>query len=302
MSRSSRRTFLKQAMSTSAMVLGAGNLHSSSLLKADSSNASKPNMKYGFVTYQWGKDWDLNTLLGNLEKSQVLGVELRTTHAHKVERDLNSKQREEIRNKFKDSPVTLVGIGSNERYDTPDKAVLKKAIEATHEFIKLSHDVGGTGVKVKPNSFHKGVEKEKTIEQIGKSLNIVGKIAADYDQQIRLEVHGQCAELPIMKQIMDIADHPNVAVCWNCNKKTDFKGEGLEHNFNLLKDRMGATCHIHNLTIADYPYEQLFKMYADINYNGWLMIEEGRIPEGDLVEQLIEQRILFNKLVAKVTA
>lgn len=297
MTESSRRTFLKQ---TSALALGTGFLQSDSFLNAD--EKKKPNMKYGFVTYQWGKDWDFDTLLGNLEKSEVLGVELRTTHAHGVERDLNTKQREEVEKRFADSPVTLVGIGSNERFDDPDPAKVKQAIEATHDFIKLSHDVGGSGVKVKPNSFHDGVDKQKTIEQIGKSLNIVGKIGDDYGQQIRLEVHGQCAELPIMKQIMDIADHPNVAVCWNCNVKTDFKGEGLEHNFGLVADRMGATAHIHNLSINDYPYEKLFKMYADINYDGWLMLEDGRVPKGDLVEELIKQRILFDKLVAKVTA
>ena len=59
--------------------------------------------------------------------------------------------------------------------------------------------------------------KKKTIEQIGKSLNELGAFGADHAQQIRLEVHGQCQRLPIIKQIMDIADHPNVAVCWNSN-------------------------------------------------------------------------------------
>ena len=41
-------------------------------------------MQLGLVTYQWGADWDLPTLLANCKKANVLGVELRTTHAHKV--------------------------------------------------------------------------------------------------------------------------------------------------------------------------------------------------------------------------
>ena len=91
--------------------------------------------------------------------------------------------------------------------------VLAKAVEATKGFIKLSHDIGATGVKVKPDTFHKNVPREKKITQISKSLNLLGKYAADYGQQVRLEVHGKCAELPTIKQIMDIADHPSVAVC-----------------------------------------------------------------------------------------
>jgi hypothetical protein len=101
------------------------------------------------------------------------------------------------------------------------------------------HDCGGSGVKVKPNSFVKGVEHEKTIEQIGKALNEVAAYGQEYGQQIRVEVHGPgTSELPVIKAIFDVADHPNVAVCWNSNGE-DLKGEGLEYNFNLVKSRFG---------------------------------------------------------------
>ena len=68
----------------------------------------------------------------------MLGVELRTTHKHGVERTLSKAERKEVTKRFADSPVTLVGIGSNERFDNPDAAVLKKAIADTKDFIKLS--------------------------------------------------------------------------------------------------------------------------------------------------------------------
>ena len=75
--------------------------------------------------------------------------------------------------------------------------------------------------------FTKEVPHEKTIEQIGKSLNEVGKFAADYGQKIRVEVHGnETQELPNMKAIMDVANHPNVYTCWNCNDE-DLIGQGL---------------------------------------------------------------------------
>ncbi|MDP6719236.1 MAG: sugar phosphate isomerase/epimerase, partial [Pirellulaceae bacterium] len=119
------------------------------------------DMAYGLVTYQWGKDWDLPTLIRNCEKAGVAGVELRTTHAHGVEPTLDAKQRAEVKRAFQQSPVVLVGIGSNERFDNPDPAVVKKAIEASKAFIRLSHDVGSSGVKVKPDRFHDNVPHEK---------------------------------------------------------------------------------------------------------------------------------------------
>src|SRR4051794_32251229 len=66
---------------------------------------------FGLVTYMWGADWDLPTLLKNCKESNCLGVELRTTHAHKVEPELSDAQRQEVAKRFADSGVTCVGIG-----------------------------------------------------------------------------------------------------------------------------------------------------------------------------------------------
>ena len=46
-------------------------------------------MQLGLVTYQWGADWDLPTLIKNCEKTGFRGVELRTTHKHGVEPSLD---------------------------------------------------------------------------------------------------------------------------------------------------------------------------------------------------------------------
>jgi len=293
MTHASRRDFLKYSMSFAA-AMGAGSLEAPLAMAADKPGSK---MRLGLVTYLWGKDWDLPTLIANCEKTGVLGLEPRTTHAHGIEPTLSVSERKEVKKRFDDSPVTLVGLGSNEMFDNPDPEVLARAIEATKAFVKLSHDVGGSGVKVKPNSFHKGVSHEKTIEQIGKSLNVVGAFGADYGQQIRLEVHGQCSPLPIMKQIMDIADHPNVAVCWNSNSQ-DLKGKGLEYNFNLVKDRLGATTHVRQLEYRAYPFQKLFDLLVEIDYAGWALLACHDIPK-DRVKAMAKQPELFRKMVAQ---
>src|SRR4051812_9428201 len=95
--------------------------------------SDEPAIGYGLVTYMWGAEWDLPTLLQNCKKANVLGVELRTTHAHKVEPDLNDKQRAEVAARFADSGIACVGIGSDERLCNPDPAMHKKAIEKSKE-------------------------------------------------------------------------------------------------------------------------------------------------------------------------
>ena len=57
----------------------------------------KPKMQLGFVTYLWGKDWDVPTLIKNLSDTHITGVELRVEHAHKVMPDLTPEQRKEVK-------------------------------------------------------------------------------------------------------------------------------------------------------------------------------------------------------------
>ena len=63
---------------------------------------------------------------GRLEKLGYEGVELRTTHAHKVEVNLTKAEREEVRKRFEDSPVQLAGLGSAFEYQAADPAVVRQ--------------------------------------------------------------------------------------------------------------------------------------------------------------------------------
>jgi len=258
---------------------------------------AKQWMKLGLVTYQWAKDWDLPTLIANCTKTGVLGVELRTGHAHGVETKLNAVQRAEIKKMFAGSPVTCIGYGANFEYHSPDPVKLRFNIEQTKAYIKLCKDIGATGIKVKPNDLPDGVSREKTIAQIAASLNEVGKFAADYGQLVRVEVHGnKTQELPNMKAIFDQVTENNVKMCWNCNDQ-DLLPPGLEENFNSVKKWFGDTVHVREFNVGDYPYQQLFDLFAGINYHGWILLE-ARTEPADKIAALKEQLVLFNQLVA----
>lgn len=233
---------------------------------------SKSGLKLGLVTYNLAKSWDVDEIIKNCSDTKFEGVELRTTHAHGVEVNLNQDQRKSVKKKFEDSPVILVGLGSAFDFHTPDQSKLKNDIEATKEYIKLCHDVGGSGVKVRPNSFPDGVSKEKTLEQIGKSLREIGEFGADYGVQIRVEVHGRETSDPrYIKTMLDVADHTNVGACWNSNTK-DLDGLGWDANFNLLKNKI-FSCHMRDLYDEEYPYRKLYAGLKEVGFNGFCMAE-----------------------------
>lgn len=286
----SRRSFLQKSL-----VAGVG----LSLVDPFSARAmlKKSKMKFGLVTYLWGKDWDLPTLIANCEKAGLLGVELRTQHAHGVETSLTASQRQDVKKRFADSPVTCVGYGSNFEYHQVDQEAVRKNIEGTKEYIKLCKDIGASGIKVKPNGLPEEVPREKTIAQIAASLNEVGQYARDMGQLVRVEVHGkETQKIPNMRAIFEQVTEKSVKMCWNSNDQ-DLLAPGLEANFNSVKKWFGDTVHVRELNIGDYPYQQLMNLFVGMNYKGWILLE-ARTDPADKIAAMKEQLEVFNAMVA----
>jgi sugar phosphate isomerase/epimerase len=230
-------------------------------------------MKLGMVTYLWGAKWDLPTLIRNCEATGFAGVELRSTHRHGVEVTLNKTQRADVRKRFADSKVECVGLGSACEFHNADHGVVRRNIDLAKKFVELSRDVGGSGVKVRPNGFAKGVERKRTIRQIGEALRECGKFAAGYKQEIRVEVHGRGTQDPTaMRQIMDVAKHPSVTVCWNSNPGEVVDGS-VKAGFELLKPHLGSVVHIHDLYDPKYPYRELFSLLREAGFKGYTLSE-----------------------------
>ena len=263
--------------------------------------AETPRLRLGLVTYQWGKAMPLPDLLEVCARTGFGGVELRSTHAHGVEPGMSADKRTEVRRRFADSPVKLVGLGSACEYHAVDQAIVRRNIDETKAFIDLSAELGGSGVKVRPNGLPKDVPVEKTLEQIGMALRAVGDHAAKAGQQIRVEVHGAgTQEIPHMRKIMEVADHPHVVVCWNCNP-TDLNGPGFADNFDALSAWMG-TVHIHDLRPGkvNYPWDQLFprlKACTAPGFTGWCLLEDGVVP-ADIPAAMEENRKFFDRLAS----
>jgi sugar phosphate isomerase/epimerase len=272
--RPTRRDFLRAA-GLGLAALGCAARDALAAEQPPASFARPSKLRLGTVTYNLAKDWDVPTIIRNCEEAKFDGVELRTTHTHGVEVTLTKAQREAVKQRFRDSRVALMGLGSAFDFHTPDQAKLRQDMAASREYIILAHDVGAPGVKVRPNALPTGVPAQKTLEQIGRSLRELGEFGAGYGVQIRLEVHGnETSLLPNIKTILDAADHRNVGVCWNSNQ-TDLAGDGFDHNFNLVKDKI-FTVHMRDLYLDEYPFRKLLTRLNESGFGGFCLAE---IPE-----------------------
>lgn len=249
-------------------------------------------MKIGIVTYNIAKDWNIETTIENLSEVRYDGVELRTGHAHGVEISLSASRRADVRDRFANSPIRIVQLGSTYEFHSPDPAELRKNIEGCKQYIQLAHDVGAPAVKVRPNGLatKAGIPVEKTLEQIGKSLRELGEAGSGLGIEIRLEVHGEGTQrLDYIQRVMEIANHPMVTVNWNCNQ-VDLEGGTLEENFARVENKI-RNVHMRDLYVEEYPWKKLIGLLQGIGYAGYCCAE---IPESsDPLRVLRYFRALF---------
>ncbi len=234
--------------------------------------AGSRRMQLGMVTYNIAAGWDIPTIIERCHQVGMAAVELRTTHRHGVEPDTSKTRREEVRKQFANAGIVLWGLGSVCEYHSPDPAVVAQNIELTKRFVDLAHDVGAKGVKVRPNALPQEVEERKTLEQIGNALRVCGEAAARMGVEIWLEVHGRgTSHPPHIRTIMDVANHPNVGVTWNCNHPHDLKDGSVKPYFESLRDRIWSV-HINELT-NPYPWPELLQLLNKTGYDRYALIE-----------------------------
>lgn len=266
----SRRKFIRSS-ALGVVALGSGIQHVSAGTNRPAQKKKRPPLKLGLMTYTLGKDWDVDTIIKNCSETGWVHAELRTTHKHGVEVTLSKQERQEVKKRFEDSPLEAISLASAFQYHFTDPAELKKNIEGTKEYLQLAADVGAIGIRVFPNAFPQGVDREKTMEQIGKSLAEVGQFGHDLGVDVRVCVHGSGTDhVPVIKKIIDYSNNPYVYVNWNCSPN-DTEGGGLEKNFNLVKERIKGV-HMHEF-YEDYPYREFFKLLRESDYTGYCNAE-----------------------------
>jgi sugar phosphate isomerase/epimerase len=251
-------------------------------------------MLLGAVTYNVLNNMDLETVIRTLETAGFDAVELRTGHKHGVEPSLSEAERAKVKDRFEHTKVRLLSYGTTCEFQSADAAERRKQIALAKDFIGLAHDTGALGVKVRPNGFAKGVDKETTIQNIAAGLREVGDHGYVHGVEIWLEVHGAETQVPtVAAQIMRATNHKNVGLCWNSNP-TDVVNGSVKPSFDLLRPWL-KSCHITELA-GPYPYKELFSLMKKSGYDRWTLCEAAESKEPDRF--LKYYRALWRELMA----
>ncbi len=71
--------------------------------------------------------------------------------------------------------------------------------------------------------------------------------------------------------MMQVADHPQVGICWNSNAE-DVENGSVKKSFELLKPWL-RNAHINELWKKEYPWRELFGLMKKAGYNGYTLAE-----------------------------
>lgn len=237
-------------------------------------------VQLGAVTYNVLKDWDIPTLIKNLEQSGFAAVELRTQHKHGVEPSISAEQRKNVMETFGNSKIRLLSYGTTCEFHSPDPAVRQKNVDEAKTWVDLAHDTGALGIKVRPNGMPEGVPEQQTIANIAAALREVGAYGRGRGVEIWVEVHGRTTQNPpVSAAIMKATNHDNVGLCWNSNP-TDIVNGSVKPSFDLLRPWI-RNVHINELASPRYPWRELFSLLKQSKYERYTLCEcqESKEPE-----------------------
>jgi len=256
-------------------------------------------MKLSLDTYSIGTDFTLRDLLQLLPANGFDGVEFRceANQKHGVEPEVTKAERQRIRTLLEAAGLEVSCLSTSQRFESPDPSVRQAVIDRVKQFIDLAADLGCERIRTFGNNFPPGVPKPQVIQYVGESLRECAKYAEDKGVDVLLEMHGQFYYWEYCLGAVKVADHPNVAINYNCDLR-DLVDGSVAFTFSQVKDYVRHV-HLHDLENPGFPYKELFSLLKGVNYSSFCSLEEGYREGGE--KKVIElYAALYREMLAQV--
>jgi sugar phosphate isomerase/epimerase len=277
----------------------------------------KVKPKLAFSTLGCPK-WDWDTILKYASTSGYEGVEIRCIQDKLDLPNLpifNSPEAIALSlRKAKDLGIKIVDLGSSTALHTMDPVKRKTQMDDARKFIDLAAKLECPFIRVYPNEFPKGQDRNKTIDLIIGGLKELGEYCQGSKVTVLMETHGQVVSMDLLHQIMSQADHPHVGLIWDVFNMWSITKESPTAVYQKLRPYIKHT-HIKDAIVkADGTHEfvllgkgnttiaEAVALLVDQNFKGYYSFEWEKLwhPEiGDPEIAIPDYPIAFHKLYAK---
>lgn len=223
--------------------------------------------------------WDWNTILKNASAWGFAAIELRG-----IQDQMDLPKRPEfsptrIKASLQDlsaAGLLISDLGASAQMHEPDPARRARHMDEARRFIDLAHQLKAPYVRVFPDRFIKGEDRQVTLARISAGLHELGEYARPAGVTVILESHGEFRRASDILPVLEGAKSKNVAFLWDAYH-TSVEGEKPADTFKQLGR---YTRHIHLKDSVPVPG----KGNADRRY---VMVGRGDVPVQEIVNVLV---------------
>jgi sugar phosphate isomerase/epimerase len=256
-------------------------------------------VKLSLDTWSIGTDLTLRDLVTLLPANGFDGVEFRceARQKHGVEPEIAPAERRRIVALLDGAGLEVACLSTGQRFDSPDPKERQAVIERVKQFVDLAADLGCRSLRTFGNDFPPGVPRPDVVRYVGESLRACGEYAADKGVDVLLEMHGQFYYWEYCLGAVQVADHPNVAINYNCDPR-DLVDGSVAYTWSKVVDHVRHV-HLHELESPAFPYKELFGLLKGMGYDRYCSLEEG-YHEGGEPKVIALYAALYREMVAQV--
>ncbi len=284
---SSRKEFIQ----TSAAVLASAIIGSSFDWKK-----KKPLLSFSTLGCP---DWSFQQITDFAVKHGYKGIELRGLQRQMDLPKCNEFNSEANRTAtvamMKEKELQFVNLGSSATLHFAEGAEREKNLDEGKRFIDLAQQINCPYIRVFPNIFPKGQEKNATMDLIIKGLVDLGDHAKDSKVSVLMETHGEVVKTEDLEVIMRSAEHPHVGLVWDPSNMWTITKEPPAEVFPKLKKYIRHT-HIKDAALVDgkpqykllgqgeVPIKEAITLLMKGGYKGYYSFEWEKLWHPELME------------------
>ncbi|MEO6136325.1 MAG: sugar phosphate isomerase/epimerase family protein [Ginsengibacter sp.] len=199
-------------------------------------------------------DWSFGSILDFAVNNNYNGIEIRGI---KRELDLlkcpefsNKENIQTTRKRAEDKNIKIVNLGSSAQMHHPKGPERDKYMDEAKRFIGLAQQLNCPYIRVFPNIFPEGPEREEVTHLMVTALQELGNYTKGTGVTVLLETHGELVQSADIEKIMQSVDHPDVGLVWDVVNMWSVTKEPPAQVYTRLKKYIHHT-HIKDLVFAN---------------------------------------------------
>lgn len=242
-------------------------------------------MKWVLNTYQTCQDWEVSRIIEVCKATGYDGIEflMDFKQRHGVEAVASPEHVKGVARQVNDAGLIVSSLTSCEKFDAPDPAAVRKAIDTVKRVIDHAASIGCDHVRVLGDRFPEGeLGNPKVVDQVGVAIGELGAYAGPAKVTVSMEMHGHFTDPELAAAVVERANQPNVGLVFNSQWRVDAPaGWSLPAGAKSIKPLYDLTgkyftsIHTHKMEALhelDY-YRELFDLLVKSGYKGYVSNE-----------------------------